>query len=66
MKVYGIGPIRRRKPASRQDALEYPRQIANCKIIFMAVSRPYIYILGNFLVLCIVGLLETMPCWLVI
>ena len=66
MKVYGIGPIRRRKPASRQDALV---STANCQLQnYFHGGQPtiYIYILGNFLVLCIVGLLETMPCWLVI
>ena len=46
IKVYGNGPIRWRKkiPALRQVALEYPRQIFDWKFIFRAGSRPNIYI----------------------
>jgi hypothetical protein len=48
MKVYGNGPIRRKKmPAFRQAALEYPRQISDWEIIFTAGSRPNIYFLGK-------------------
>ena len=43
-----MGRLEKKMSTLRQAALEYPWQIIDWKIIFMAGSQPNIYILGNF------------------